>query len=196
MVLFPSSLDSCIERLGTLNTSVLDESRDALSLSVGSGARVFVAECDSLQACFEGVQMVAIETVMSETSSFPQGHFNISTLDHMKKLKSNAFVGDTGHFACLGGILKHGSREPQDSVFSTPEFHQGSTLYGGEVHGQLPGVPITGVSKLKETAAKSDLVFPVRVGVLIGKRSFRLHRWTRCHRIGYSRALRVRTLKG
>ena len=26
------------------------------------------------------------------------GNFNIITLDHMKKLKNNAFVGNTGHF--------------------------------------------------------------------------------------------------
>ena len=76
--------------------------RDALSLSVGSCARVFVAECDpfcALQACFEGVRVVAIETVVSEIDIFvsSMGNFNTVTLGHMKKLKNNAFVGNTGH---------------------------------------------------------------------------------------------------
>ena len=47
----------------------------ALAHSVGSGARVFVAECDpscAQQTCFEGAQMVALETVRSQTSLFPQ----------------------------------------------------------------------------------------------------------------------------
>ena len=37
---------------------------------------------------------VSIETVVSETDIFasPTCNFNISTLDHMKKLKNNAFV--------------------------------------------------------------------------------------------------------
>ena len=42
---------------------------------------------------------MAIETFMSEIDTFVSstGDFNIITLDHMKKLKNNAFVGDTGH---------------------------------------------------------------------------------------------------
>ena len=54
------------------------------------------AECDSfcaLQACFEGVQ---IETV-SEIDIFVSSKSTI-TLDHMKKLKNNTFVGNTRHF--------------------------------------------------------------------------------------------------
>ena len=37
---------------------------------------------------------------MSEIDLFVSstGKFNISTLDHMKKLKNNAFVGSTRHF--------------------------------------------------------------------------------------------------
>ena len=46
-----------------------------LSLSFDSSSRVFVTECDpfcALQTYFEGVQRVAIKTVVSETSLFPQ----------------------------------------------------------------------------------------------------------------------------
>ena len=52
------------------------------SLSVGPDARAFVDEGDSfcaLQACIEGVHMVAIETVTTQTSVFVSstGNFNI-----------------------------------------------------------------------------------------------------------------------
>merc|ERR1712064_100258 len=61
----------------------------------GSGARVFIAECDpicALQACMEGFQVAAIESVVSEIDIFVSstGNFNIITLDHMKKMKNNA----------------------------------------------------------------------------------------------------------
>ena len=69
----------------------------------GSGARVFIAECDpicTMQACMEGFQVAAIESVVSEIDIFVSstGNFNIITLDHMKKMKNNAIVGNIGHF--------------------------------------------------------------------------------------------------
>ena len=46
-----------------------------------------------------GVQVVDIETVMSEIDIFVSstGNFNIISLAHIKRWNSNAFVGDTGH---------------------------------------------------------------------------------------------------
>merc|ERR1711979_153496 len=69
----------------------------------GSGARVLIAECDpicSLQACMEGFQVVKIESVVSEIDIFTTttGNFQIITLEHMKKMKNNAIVGNIGHF--------------------------------------------------------------------------------------------------
>merc|ERR1712060_137460 len=69
----------------------------------GSGARVLIAECDpicALQACMEGFQVVAIESVLNEVDIFVTmtGNFKIITLDHMKKMKNNAIVGNIGHF--------------------------------------------------------------------------------------------------
>merc|ERR1712032_1377046 len=69
----------------------------------GSGARVLIAECDpicALQACMEGFQVVAIESCLSEVDIFvtTTGNFKIITLDHMKKMKNNAIVGNIGHF--------------------------------------------------------------------------------------------------
>merc|ERR1712190_587431 len=66
----------------------------------GSGARVLISECDpicALQACMEGFQVVAIESVLSEADIFvtTTGNFKIITLEHMKKI---AIVGNIGHF--------------------------------------------------------------------------------------------------
>merc|ERR1712014_390224 len=69
----------------------------------GSGARVLITECDpicSLQACMEGFQVVKMESVLSEVDIFVSttGNFKIITLEHMKKMKNNAIVGNIGHF--------------------------------------------------------------------------------------------------
>merc|ERR1712070_488594 len=69
----------------------------------GSGARVLIAECDpicALQACMEGFQVVTMESVVSEVDIFvtTTGNFKIITLEHMKKMKNNAIVGNIGHF--------------------------------------------------------------------------------------------------
>merc|ERR1711990_1201828 len=69
----------------------------------GQGARVMIAEIDpicALQACMEGYQVVTMEAVVSEMDIFvtTTGNFNIITLEHMKKMKNNAIVGNIGHF--------------------------------------------------------------------------------------------------
>merc|ERR1712072_513697 len=54
----------------------------------------------ALQACMEGFQVVTLESVISEVDIFvtTTGNFKIITLDHMKKMKNNAIVGNIGHF--------------------------------------------------------------------------------------------------
>merc|ERR1712130_992546 len=69
----------------------------------GSGARVIITECDpicALQACMEGFQVATMEDVVSEVDIFisTTGNFDIITLEHMKKMKNNAIVGNIGHF--------------------------------------------------------------------------------------------------
>merc|ERR1711990_179774 len=69
----------------------------------GSGSRVLVTEIDpinALQACMEGYQVTTMEKVVGEIDIFVSttGNFNIITLDHMKKMKNNAIVGNIGHF--------------------------------------------------------------------------------------------------
>merc|ERR1712095_143265 len=69
----------------------------------GAGARVLVTEIDpicALQACMEGFQVVTMESVVDEIVIFTSatGNFDIITLEHMKKMKNNAIVGNIGHF--------------------------------------------------------------------------------------------------
>merc|ERR1711976_916371 len=69
----------------------------------GSGARVLITEIDpicALQACMEGFQVVTMDDAVSYADIFVSstGNFNIITLDHMKKMKNNAIVGNIGHF--------------------------------------------------------------------------------------------------
>merc|ERR1711862_1001364 len=69
----------------------------------GAGARVLITECDpicALQACMEGFQVVAMDSVVGEVDIFTTttGNFKIITLEHMQKMKNNAIVGNIGHF--------------------------------------------------------------------------------------------------
>lgn len=69
----------------------------------GSGARVYVTEVDpicALQACMEGYEVVRIEDVLHNMDIFitATGNKSIITLEHMKKMKNNAIVGNIGHF--------------------------------------------------------------------------------------------------
>merc|ERR1712124_199534 len=69
----------------------------------GAGARVLVTECDpicALQACMGGFEVVKMESVVGEVDIFTTttGNFKIITLEHMKKMKNNAIVGNIGHF--------------------------------------------------------------------------------------------------
>merc|ERR1712226_1268203 len=69
----------------------------------GAVARVIVTECDpicALQACMEGFQVSTLESVVGEIDIFvtTTGNLNIITVDHMRKMKNNAIVGNIGHF--------------------------------------------------------------------------------------------------
>merc|ERR1711977_308773 len=69
----------------------------------GCGGRVLITEIDpicALQARMEGFQVVTIESVINEMDIFvtTTGNFNIITVEHMKKMKNNAIVGNIGRF--------------------------------------------------------------------------------------------------
>jgi len=64
---------------------------------------VLVTEIDpinALQACMEGYEVNTIENVVGEVDIFisATGNKDIITLEHMKKMKNNAIVGNIGHF--------------------------------------------------------------------------------------------------
>src|SRR6476660_5592795 len=69
----------------------------------GQGARVIVTEIDpicALQAAMEGYQVATIEDVIETADIFitATGNHNIITIDHMKRMKDKAIVGNIGHF--------------------------------------------------------------------------------------------------
>merc|ERR1712093_196604 len=112
----------------------------------GAGARVLVTEIDpicALQACMEGFQVVAIDSVVGEIDIFTSatGNFNIITLEHMKKMKNNAIVGNIGHFdneidmAGLEGFpgIKCENIKPQVDRFVFPDGHGVIVLAAGRL---------------------------------------------------------------
>merc|ERR1711878_229563 len=112
----------------------------------GCGARVLVTEIDpicALQACMEGFEVIEMESCVGEIDIFTSatGNFNIITLDHMKKMKNNAIVGNIGHFdneidmAGLEGFpgIKVENIKPQVDRFVFPDGHGVIVLASGRL---------------------------------------------------------------
>merc|ERR1712139_718906 len=112
----------------------------------GAGARVLVTECDpicALQACMEGFQVVTMEDVVHEIDIFVSatGNFDIIKLEHMKKVKNNAIVGNIGHFdneidmAGLEGMagVTVENIKPQVDRFVFPDGHGVIVLAAGRL---------------------------------------------------------------
>merc|ERR1711865_183662 len=112
----------------------------------GAGARVFIAECDpicALQACMEGFQVAALESVVDQIDIFvtTTGNYDIIRLEHMKKMKNNAIVGNIGHFdneidmagleSCEG--VKCENIKPQVDRFVFPDGHGVILLAAGRL---------------------------------------------------------------
>merc|ERR1712022_105253 len=111
----------------------------------GAGARVMIAEIDpicALQACMEGYQVVTMEKVVGEIDIFvtTTGNFNIIRLEHMKKMKNNAIVGNIGHFDNeieVAGLETEGVKceniKPQVDRFVFPDGHGVILLAAGRL---------------------------------------------------------------
>jgi len=112
----------------------------------GAGARVMITEIDpicALQACMEGFQVVKMESVVGEIDIFvtTTGNFQIIRLEHMKKMKNNAIVGNIGHFDneiqmeqlenCEG--VKCENIKPQVDRFLFPDGHGIIVLASGRL---------------------------------------------------------------
>ncbi|MGH7717405.1 MAG: adenosylhomocysteinase [Gemmatimonadaceae bacterium] len=69
----------------------------------GQGARVIVTEIDpicALQASMEGYQVLTLDDVVGTADVFitATGNKDVITIDHMKRMKDKAIVGNIGHF--------------------------------------------------------------------------------------------------
>merc|ERR1712100_134411 len=141
----------------------------------GAGARVLITEIDpicALQACMEGFQVVTIDSVVGEIDIFTSatGNFNIITLEHMKKMKNNAIVGNIGHFdneidmAGLEGMagVTVENIKPQVDRFVFPDGHGVIVLASGRLLnlGCATGHPsfVMSCSFTNQTLAQLDLL--------------------------------------
>jgi adenosylhomocysteinase len=112
----------------------------------GQGARVVVTEIDpinALQAAMEGYQVVRVEDVVETADIFitATGNVDVITLDHMKRMKDCAVVGNIGHFdneIDMAGLKKvPGIRrvniKPQYDAFVFPDGHRVLVLAEGRL---------------------------------------------------------------
>jgi len=112
----------------------------------GAGARVLITEIDpicALQACMEGFQVVTMDSVVGEIDIFTSatGNFDIITLEHMKKMKNNAIIGNIGHFdneIDMAGLeklegIKVENIKPQVDRFVFPDGHGVIVLASGRL---------------------------------------------------------------
>ena len=111
----------------------------------GQGARVIVTEIDpicALQAAMEGYQVTTLEDVVATADVFitATGNKNIITVDHMRRMKDKAIVGNIGHFdneIDMAGLKKTGVKrvniKPQYDEFVFPDGHSVLILAEGRL---------------------------------------------------------------
>jgi adenosylhomocysteinase len=112
----------------------------------GQGARVVVTEIDpinALQASMEGYQVVRLEDVVKSADVFvtATGNLDVITVDHMRKMKDCAIVGNIGHFdneIDMAGLKKvpgltRVNIKPQYDAFVFPDGHRVLILAEGRL---------------------------------------------------------------
>ena len=112
----------------------------------GQGCRVLVTEVDpicALQAAMEGYQVVRLEDVVKEADLFvtATGNLDIITVEHMKKMKDCAIVGNIGHFdneIDMAGLkkfpgVKRVNIKPQYDQWTFPDGHRVLILAEGRL---------------------------------------------------------------
>jgi adenosylhomocysteinase len=110
----------------------------------GQGARVVVTEIDpinALQAAMEGYQVVRLEDVLKTADVFvtATGNVDVVTVEHMRKMKDCAIVGNIGHFdneIDIAGLKKATKRvniKPQYDAFVFPDGHRVLVLAEGRL---------------------------------------------------------------
>merc|ERR1711862_248318 len=126
----------------------------------------------ALQACMEGFQVVTMESVIGEVDIFVSttGNKDIITVEHMKKMKNNAIVGNMGHFdneIDMAGLeafegIKAENIKPQVDRFVFPDGHGVIILAEGRLLnlGCATGHPsfVMSCSFTNQTLAQLDLL--------------------------------------
>ena len=112
----------------------------------GQGCRVIVTEIDpicALQAAMEGFQVATLDDVLETADIFitATGNHDIITVDHMKRMKDKAIVGNIGHFdneIDMAGLKKFPGIEkvnikPQYDEWKFPDGHSILVLAEGRL---------------------------------------------------------------
>jgi adenosylhomocysteinase len=166
----------------------------------GQGARVMVTEIDpicALQAAMDGYQVVHLDDVVESADIFitATGNKDVITVDHMKRMKHQAIVGNIGHFdneidmaglAALSGIRRENIK-PQVDLWHFADGHAVLVLSEGRLLnlGNATGHPsfVMSNSFANQTIAQIDLFtktadYPVGVYTLpkhLDEKVARLH---------------------
>jgi adenosylhomocysteinase len=112
----------------------------------GQGCRVIITEIDpicALQAAMEGYEVTRLEDVLETADIFitATGNLNIITVEHMKRMKDKAIVGNIGHFdneidmaglKKLAGIQRINIK-PQYDEWRFPDGHSVMVLAEGRL---------------------------------------------------------------
>jgi adenosylhomocysteinase len=112
----------------------------------GQGSRVIITEIDpicALQAAMEGFQVTTLDEVVETADIFitATGNHNIITIDHMRRMKDKAIVGNIGHFdneIDMAGLKKFAGIErinikPQYDEWRFPDGHSILVLADGRL---------------------------------------------------------------
>jgi adenosylhomocysteinase len=112
----------------------------------GQGARVIVTEIDpicALQASMQGYEVKTIEEVVGIVDIFvtATGNKDVITVEHMKKMKDKAIVGNIGHFdneIDMAGLkkvkgIKNINIKPQYDEWRFPDGHSVMILAEGRL---------------------------------------------------------------
>ena len=112
----------------------------------GQGSRVVVTEIDpicALQAAMEGYQVLRLEDVLSRADLFvtTTGNVDVITVDHMKRMKDGAIIGNIGHFdneIDMAGLKKfpgvvRTNIKPQFDKWTFPDGHSVLLLAEGRL---------------------------------------------------------------
>jgi len=111
----------------------------------GQGARVVVTEIDpicALQAAMEGYEVRKLDEVVDSADIFvtATGNKDIITVDHMRRMKHNAIVGNIGHFdneiemaALEESDAERINIKPQDDEWRFPDGHSIIVLSEGRL---------------------------------------------------------------